>query len=330
MRSLPAVDAARSGLFTHAEALAAGWTSAALRHHVSTGQLVRHRPGVYGPVTAEPDEAWRAARQRIRVGATAAVLANPCAVASHTASVVLRDLPVWFLPDRPCVTVQPHFVGDIEGAHLHRARTPDRHLTTIGVTTTVLERTVIDVGREHGALSALVLADAALHRDQTTVDELRVFLRDCRGWPGVRAGREAVEFADWRSESPLETASRFKLRGLVPPAELQASIFDLTGGFIGRTDFLWDEFGVVGEADGMDKYDIDHASLRDERVRHERLEQCGLTVVRWTAADLHPIDGLITRLRAAFARAHRLRPHRRWTAQLLYRASARALHLSAL
>src|SRR5206468_12176318 len=137
----------------------------------------------------------------------------------RSASAVLHDLPVWFLPDRPCVTVEPRFVGDIEGVHLHRARTPDRHLTTIGVRTTVLERTVIDVGREHGVLSALVVADAALHRKQTTIEALRAFLRDCRGWPGVRAGREAVEFADWRSESPLETASRYKLRGLVPAPE---------------------------------------------------------------------------------------------------------------
>jgi hypothetical protein len=322
MRNLPAVDAARSGLFTHAEALAAGWTTAALRHCADTGQIVRHRPGVYGPVTAEPLEPWRAARQRIRVSAMAAVLANPRACASHTASAVLHDLPVWFLPDRPCVTVQPRFVGDIEGAHLHRARTPESHLTTIGVLTTVLERTVIDVGREHGVLSALVLADAALHRNQTTIEELRTFLRDCRGWPGVRAGREAVEFADWRSESPLETASRYKLRGLVPAPEPQASIFDLTGRFIGRTDFLWDDVGVVGEADGMEKYDDDeNVSLRDERVRHERLERCGLTVVRWTSADLYPIDGLVTRLRAAFARARRLREPRRWTVQRLVRAS---------
>jgi hypothetical protein len=295
VRSLPVVDPARRGLFTHAEALAAGWTTGALRWSVAAGVAVRHRPGIYGPRSPEATDPWRAARERIRTAATAAVLANPHAAASHTAAAVLHDLPVWYLPDTPCVTVAPRFVGDIEGAHLHRAKTPDRHLEMIGVPVTAVERTVIDVGREHGVLSALVLADAALHSERTTIDALRTCLRDCRGWPGVRAGRQAVDLADCRSESPLETASRYKLRGLVPSPEPQASIRDLSGRFIGRTDFLWDDLGVVGEADGMDKYDDnERVSLRDERVRQELLERCGLVVVRWTSTDLYPIDGLVS------------------------------------
>lgn len=321
VRSLPVVDAARGGLFTHAEAVAAGWTTAALRWAVDAAVVVRHRPGVYGPRSPEENEPWRASRARIRTAAMAAVLANPHAAVSHTAAAVLHDLPVWYLPDSPCVTVAPRFVGDIEGAHLHRAKTPDRHLGMIGVPVTVVERTVIDVGREHGVLSALVLLDAALHGELTTVDALRSCLRDCRGWPGVRAGRQALELADSRSESPLETASRYKLRGLVPAPELQVSIYGPDRQFIGRTDFVWDDLGVAGEADGMEKYDDDErVSLRNERVRQKQLERSGLVVVRWTARDLYPIDGLVNRLRAAFARARQLRQPRLWTARSMDRA----------
>jgi hypothetical protein len=133
------------------------------------------------------------------------------------------------------------------------------------------------------------------------------------GWPGVRAARRAIEFADGRSESPLESASRLKLAGLVPAPALQTSIFGHDGRFLARSDFLWEEFGVVGEADGMEKYDDpDGTSLRREKLRQEALEQSGLIVVRWGAVDLDRVDGLVARLRSAFARGRRQTEPRRW------------------
>jgi hypothetical protein len=75
-------------------------------------------------------------------------------------------------------------------------------------------------------------------------------------------------------ESALESASRFKLDGRVPTPELQASIFDHLGTFLGRCDLLWDEVGAVGEADGLDKYDdAQRSSLRQEKLRQERFER---------------------------------------------------------
>ena len=57
-------------------------------------------------------------------------------------------------------------------------------------------------------------------------------------------------------------------------------IFDVAGIFRGRCDFYWDEFGVVGEADGRDKYD-GRDVLWDEKERQEDLERLGIVVVRW-------------------------------------------------
>ncbi|HEX3337395.1 MAG TPA: type IV toxin-antitoxin system AbiEi family antitoxin domain-containing protein [Jatrophihabitans sp.] len=322
MRPLPAVDPYRLGVFTSAEALASGWTPKALHHAAATGRVVRLRPGVYVADRPVPESPHESARDSMRISAIAAVLANPTSMASHTAAAVLHELPVWFLPERPCVTVPPGYVGDVEGAHLHRARMPATHQTLRGASVSSIERTVVDVGREHGVLSALVVADAALHRSLTSVDALRAGVRACRGWPGVRSAREAVDLADGRAESPLETASRYKLRGQVPPPELQPLIFDAAGLFLGRCDFLWEDLGVVGEADGMDKYDgTKPLSLREEKIRQEDLENCGLVVVRWGPADLNPIEGLVARLEAGYARAQRRREPRRWTASLMRRAS---------
>ena len=62
------------------------------------------------------------------------------------------------------------------------------------------------------------------------------------------------------------------------------------GRFLGRPDFYWDEFGVIGEADGMAKYDGTHDVAADEKRRQGELEDAGLIAVRWVWADLWPFD----------------------------------------
>jgi hypothetical protein len=69
-----------------------------------------------------------------------------------------------------------------------------------------------------------------------------------------------------------------------------------------RVDFYWDEFGVVGEADGHAKYRLSPDSLVMEKLRQERLENAGLTVVRWGWAEAHRPDDLRRRLLSAFER----------------------------
>jgi hypothetical protein len=323
---IPEAAAHRLGVFSQREARAAGWTPAALRHAVQRERLERLRPGVYGLPQAIPDNRFDAACQRLSVAGFAAALANPSATISHAAAATLHGLATWRQPETPCMTVLPHFVGDIEHAHLHRAQLPAGHVTTVGgVATATIARSVIDIGREDGALSALVTADAALHAKRVDLPTLRDRVRECAGWPGVRAARQAIELADGRSESPLESASRFKLSDRVPTPELQASIFDVDGRFLGRSDFLWEDFGVVGEADGMQKYDDDSArtSMRDEKLRHERFERAGLIVVRWGSDDLKTLDELVGRLKDAYARGRRadVTARRRWIAVLRPRAA---------
>ena len=306
----------RAGVFTLAEALDAGWTPKRLRTAVRQGLLDRIRPGVFRGGHDIPNDAYAGARDALLAAGIATVLMNPGAIVSHSTAAVAHGLPVWRLPDQPCVTVPPRFTGEISAAHLHRATTPVDHIAAAGIPATGIERTVIDVGREHGALAALVVADAALHLRLTTIELLREQLADCRGWPGVRAAREAIGLADARSESPLETASRYKLKDRFPKPELQASIYTVDGRFLGRSDFLWDELGLVGEADGQEKFDRGLVSPYEEHRRQGLFEECGLVVARWTSTDLRDIDGLVRRLKDRASLARRLDQPRRWVVQL--------------
>jgi hypothetical protein len=75
------------------------------------------------------------------------------------------------------------------------------------------------------------------------------------------------------------------------------------GEFLGLVDFLWRAQRVVGEADGLGKYDGPFA-LQKEKLREEGLRACGLEVVRnvwddvWTAPRRTQLGA---RVRQAFA-----------------------------
>jgi hypothetical protein len=314
MRQLPNSCSDRYGVFSHSEARAAGWTRSALAHAVASGAVRRLRPGVFAAPFPVPESRHAAARYELVIAAFGAALSNPMGSISHGPAAVVHGIPVWRHRRTPCLTVPPGFVGDIEGAHLHRARLPEGHRILLHlVPVTSVARTIIDIGREHGPLAAVVAADAALHSGKVDTVTLRDRLAECRGWPGVRAAREAINFADERSESPLESASRYQLNDLVPAPEPQARIYDSSGMLLGRTDFLWERFGVVGEVDGLEKYDDpERESLRSEKIRQERLERAGLIVVRWGRADLEDIPRLVARLKDAFARGQQVAGPRAW------------------
>jgi hypothetical protein len=178
------------------------------------------------------------------------------------------------------------------------------------------ERTIIDLAREHGVAAGVVAADFALHQGLTTLRSLYESLDLCVRWPGVVAAREAIALASPFSESVLESRSRLKLREFgLPEPEPQARLGNQWGEFVGRVDFYWDEFGVVGEADGDMKYaGTDPAPLLKEKKREQELADLELGVVRWSHGDLRDFGPVADRLRRAFARgASRPRSERRWT-----------------
>jgi hypothetical protein len=123
----------------------------------------------------------------------------------------------------------------------------------------------------------------------------------------MRRARSLLELLDERSESPIESVSRLRLhfRG-IPAPDLQPDILSLDGRFLGRLDFYWDEFGVAGEVDGREKYQLDPvAAVMKEKRRQGPMEDTGLIFVRWDRADLEEMAALERRLTTAFARGIR-------------------------
>ena len=292
-------------MFSNFQAQLSGWTRSALGHAVRSGRIRRLRVGAYQVTDLSYLPRHEQARWQHAGRAVAAVLTTPASEASHSTAAVLYGLPLLFLPPLACAVVAPWHTGAIPGVHLHRC-TSDRLPRSDGVLErTSVERTLIDLAREHGVTAGVVSLDYALHEGLTNLPKLHTELDRCVRWPGVRAAREAIRLTDARSESPLESRSRLKIAefGLAAP-EPQVSIGNEWGGFVGRVDFYWDEFGVVGEVDGAVKYDADSEDrpLHKEKLRQEALENLGLEVVRWGATELRDFDSVAARLRRAFAR----------------------------
>lgn len=315
MRLIPPRAALQAGVFTTTQAEQSGWTSHALRHAVSTGELIRVRPGVYAqPLqsTSAPDAALASLRHR----AAAVSLTNRRVSLSHAAAGSLHGMELLTVPEHVCVTFLRGHRGSMPGVHRHRARLFPGHVVgRHGLVLTSAARTVLDIAREHGSDAGVVAADSAVRCGSTSREKLLTALECANGWPGGAAAEHAIVNLDAASESALESVSRLRIVGSgLPPPRTQVVLRSVGGMFLGRIDFYWDDAGVVGEADGMAKYRSTD-DLREEKLRQERLEAAGLIVIRWGWADLRAFDGTAARLRQAIARGTAPgRAPRRWFA----------------
>jgi hypothetical protein len=223
-------------------------------------------------------------------------------VASHESAAIVRGLPLLNIP--PYV-VGTRRSGAWRGGPTSRVRTaplPAHHVTmTDGLRCTSIARTVVDIARSVPFRDAVVVGDAAL-RSGCDPALLRRVLEECACWADVGKARRGLQFLDSRSESALESVSRAIIHERdLPPPELQVEFADGPGATY-RVDFCWRAQQVVGEADGLVKYD-ERDVLKAEKVRQERLERLGLRIVRWTWREmLLDTDETVARIRAALSR----------------------------
>jgi len=99
---------------------------------------------------------------------------------------------------------------------------------------------------------------------------------------------------------------------LVPKPTLQTKLLSNFGAYLGRVDFYWEEFGVVGEADGRLKYEsgeelLDTQALWKEKQQADRMGDFGAVVVRWGWLEARQPHLLDQKLQRAFSRARHLR-----------------------
>lgn len=300
------------------EALARGFTDGELRATCRNGGLRRLRPGTYlrGDVF---DELGAAELHRELIRATLPGVSAD-AVVSHQSAAVLHRLPVWALP-----LERVHVTRDRSGGgkrtrylHSHSAPLPASDVVHCdGIAVTSVARTVADLCRTVSFEAAVVVGDAGLRAAKLPLAAVADALAYAERRPGHPAALRALGFLDGRSESVGESRSRVALDALgVDAPQLQASLLDADGKFLGRVDFLLDDAGVVGEFDGKIKYG---KYLRDgqdpgdavfaEKQREDSIRDMGWEVARWTWHDLSNLTVIDARIgRALRRRDGRSRP----------------------
>jgi hypothetical protein len=286
-------------------------TEAAIRRALSSGDLVTQRRGVLVgrrriELASDPRDVHALAIETAIAGTP-----GPPVYACLGSAALLHDIArLGRTPERVRLYRARGGPRRDEGVAVLVCGLPDDHVEIVsGLPSTTRARTAIDLARWVTFRSGVVVMDSTLHGGATR-SQLDAVTSRCARWPGIRKARQAVDFADGRAESPLESISRvaFCEMGL-PAPEVQVPLGpdDYP---VGIVDFYWEEFGVVGEADGLMKYDGEdnRLSLRAEKLRQEALEALGFIVVRWNWEDIwRRPDWVAGRLRTAFREGARRR-----------------------
>lgn len=294
--------------FAHVEARSHGLSPNDIRMALRRDVIMRLATQVYAVRTP-----WLARSRwaRHQDMAAAASRLTPDAIVSHASGAVRLGLPH---PAYPPQKIAMTLLDDGRTSRsdtwrrFHRGRTPAQHIVIrSGVPEFVVPRVVIDSGREVPPRDCLAIGDGALRLDLTSRDELLDMRRHQRRWPGVASTNEPLMLVDGRRENWLESASVLAMaRWAMPIPVPQVNVFTPDGEFVGRPDCLWPGLGVVGEADGTQKYLLAGATeeavlsaLRDEKVRQSGMTSLGLAFVRWNMHEAIDGDAIETRFTRA-------------------------------
>ncbi len=308
-------------LISRKQALASGLSDKALHRLCRTGKWQRLRAGHY---LDSPASGLGATGLHLLMTLATAESTSESAITSHCSAAVLHGMAIWDIPlDRVHLTR-----NRINGGRLsrrlvvHSAQVEPDEITLVDdIRVTTPARTVLDIARSEGFEQSVALGDSALRQGLTTATELREHLRRARHRPGCRRAALVLDFLDGRSESVGESRSRTMLRQQGFPApEVQARVFSDSEICVGRVDFLFPDFGVIGEFGGKAEYRTASRALLPaeqavtaEMLRDDQLRALGWTVVRWTWDDLSAPGRLAGRLHTAFRTAAGDRRSGYWT-----------------
>lgn len=228
------------------------------------------------------------------------------ALISHQSLLVAQGLPDYRVDLGPVHLTRrgPGPTRNGRDVKIHRALTgaspmqptsDDRVPTAVGI---------VQAGLEGVPLSALVAADAALHRGLVTRAELASACELLGGGRGVGPVRAILEEADERIESPGESVIGHRLRALGYTLEPQFAVETDRG--VRFADFRVEGTRVLVEFAGAEKYATKGAAFGEKR-REDGMRRKGWFFARYVWADLDDVP-LIR------ARAHQaVLDSRRWT-----------------
>jgi very-short-patch-repair endonuclease len=205
-------------------------------------------------------------------------------------------------PSEPEVIIP--LLGGVSGrahANLRRVRIDPTDVTTArGLPVTTPIRTCFDLAGRLPLVEGVVIVDMALFAGLVELGALRGYVFSHGGVAGVAGTRKALEHAEPKAESPMETRLRLLLvRNGLPRPKAQVPLYDRTGAFVGRPDLYYPEARLAIEYDGENHRD---RLIADNR-RQNGLQAIGVTLLRYTAPDLFDRPQAITgEVRAELAR----------------------------
>lgn len=189
------------------------------------------------------------------------------------------------LPRRPEVIVPPD--GGVAARRQATIRrvilTRDDVTMTRGLPVTTPLRTCFDLAARLSVVEAVVTVDMALHQGLFDLESWASYTNAHRGRKGVAGARRTLEHVEPKAESPMESRLRMLLvRAGLPRPQAQVALHDVHGNFAGRPDLYYPDARLGLEYDGQNHRD----RLISDNRRQNRLQRIGVTILRYTAADL--------------------------------------------
>jgi len=270
---------------------------------VAEGLLTRKQLGLYRRLLHNvyadpslPDDHRTRARGVALVMPRDAAIGGRSAAAWFRADVSSRTDPVVVVAPRGCTWDGPR------GVRVHKADlTPDDvtlHDDVVRVTTAL--RTAWDVATLEPTMTAVSILDAMVREGH--LDD-RVFAAEVAGrrgqWRSTRAS-ELLPLVDGRSQSPPESRVRVACaRAGLPTPVPQFVVVDEDGRWLGQVDLAWPEAKLIVEYEGA--YHFDDLQIVKDDERYLRFRAAGWRVIRLSSLDLHDLDAVVARIRAALA-----------------------------
>lgn len=305
----------RHGVFRRSDLVALGVDPGCIRAFLRRGWWTKLHHGVY--VDTRLLEAATEPTQHMRIVTSAGILALPGAAYAfgptagelHTL-VVDRDLLPSVSIVRPLTSDQrslrrrvdtPSALGGIT-VHRH-ALSPEMVTVVDGIPSVDRATAAITTAAASDPMWALATLDSLVWRNPALLRDLPRLVEEWTGMRGLGTVRRAVTLTRVGAQTALESISRFRLmdEGL-PEPQLQVPFHD-ENGLIGYADLVWEDLGVIGEADGLEKYQT-REDLIAEKRREDRLRAMGWIVVRWTWDEIFRNPRAVAeRIRRAAAQA---------------------------
>jgi hypothetical protein len=303
-------------VFLRREAIDHGYNDLDLKHGLRSGLLAKVRHGAY-TLASVWDAADSVERHRLKSHAVLRSHNNALAL-SHTSAAVEHGLRLHG-PDLDKVHVtclDGHIGRTTPDIVYHEGKCGDDDLTTRnGVLLVNPVRAGLETASLGNTPQGLVVLDSVIDLSLGSLDDIHAGYERFRGIPGSRHLQVVVRLVRTGSNSVGESLSRHLMfRCGLPEPVLQFEVYDTYGNLVGRTDFAWPEYGLMGEFDGLSKYGrlrrtgetVEEAVVR-EKTREDLLrELTGWLMIRLIWRELFTPDVTAARIRAQLLRGRRL------------------------